>query len=204
MALQGLEIFPTRLFHADWEGDTKALLEYTKRSFTNEGTQVVDQSTPNLHLDPNYSELFGFVNQCLEELRQGYEFKCDGFKITTAWANKYNPHTSNQFHRHPMSAWSGVFFLTEGAPLAVRDPVVYRSHQSTMPISPHENSYFTLDPVPGRAVFFPHWVEHGAINDREEERWSIAFNSMPYGKVNFDDGRNLSSAILRVEDYIDE
>lgn len=199
-----LNIFPTQIFYADWDGDTSSLLQYTKSNFFTENDNNLDQSRPDIYKDLNYRSLFDFLNTCLEEIRIDYQFKCDKFKITTAWINKYKPFSAIQFHRHPMSAWSGVFFLTEGAPFAVRDPVVYRSHQSTMPISTYDQPYYTIPPIPGRVIIFPHWLEHGAINDRDEERWSIAFNSMPHGRVNCDDGNDLSSAILSVSDYTDK
>lgn len=201
MSLQPMEIFPTHIFHADWEGDTEAILQHTKDLFEIDRGDNVDQTDPDLYTNPNFKDLFDFLDGCLQEIHEGFRFKCDGFKITTAWANKYAPFTANQFHRHPMSAWSGVFFLTDGAPFAMRDPIVYRSHPSTMPLSEVDQPYYTLPPVPGRVVIFPHWLEHGAINDIDQERYSIAFNSMPYGKVNFNDSRNLSSAILSVSDY---
>ena len=30
MSLQPMELFPTHIFHADWEGDTEAILQHTK------------------------------------------------------------------------------------------------------------------------------------------------------------------------------
>ena len=53
-----------------------------------------------------------------------------------------------------------------------------------------------------------HWLEHGVSNysydvssitsTPAEERISISFNSLPYGKINYKDGLNLSSAELNV------
>ena len=53
-----------------------------------------------------------------------------------------------------------------------------------------------VEPIKGRLIMFPWWLEHGSINDLDNERWSIAFNTLPHGKINYNDGNNLSSVNL--------
>lgn len=195
-----LELFPTEIFWWDWNGDKQELSNNIISSHIDNNNQFVEQSDPNLHKQPKYKNLFLFIENCLDQVKNYYDLQCDGLKITTAWANKYKPFTYNAFHRHPMSAFSGVYFITGGAPFTVKDPIVFRSYQSTIPVSKKDEIFFELEPIPGRVIIFPWWLEHGAMNQRNEERWSIAFNSMPHGKINSNDGNNLSSVNLNICD----
>ena len=95
-----------------------------------------------------------------------------------------------------MSAYSGVFYLTGGSPLCFRQPNPLQVHKSTIPISDINRDMYMVEPIKGRLIMFPWWLEHGSINDLDNERWSIAFNTLPYGKINYNDGNNLSSVNL--------
>ena len=193
-----LDIFPTEVFWFDWGGDVEALLEHTKKQNLIPLSGVADQSKPYIHLLDGYKELFTWIDECSEEIRTHYQLHCDKLSLTTAWINRYQPKQFIHYHRHPLAAFSGVFFLTGGAPLVLKDPNIWRTNHSTIPISRLDRPQFELEPIPGRAVMFPWWLEHGSINTLDSERWSIAFNTMPSGKINYDDGHNLSSAELEV------
>ena len=195
-----LQLFPTEIFWWDWDGDVNQLLEHTKKQNIVKDLQVVDQSEPDVHKREGYESLFFFIKNCLVEIKDHYQLHCDGLDITTSWINRYRPYSHIHFHKHPMSAFSGVFFLTQGSPLALREPNYFKMYPSTIPIASTDKEIFELEPIPGRVVIFPWWLEHGSLNNRNEERWSIAFNSMPYGKVNYDDGRNLSSAYIKLNE----
>ena len=189
-----LDLFPTEVFWWDWESEVDHLVEASKKYVS---TDIpVDQSNSDLHTKPEYRELFTWITKCANEIKEYYQFHCESFKITTAWVNRVTSKQDIHFHRHPMSAYSGVFYLTGGSPLCFRQPNPLQVHKSTIPISDINKDMYMVEPIKGRLIMFPWWLEHGSINDLDNERWSIAFNTLPYGKINYNDGNNLSSVYL--------
>lgn len=194
--MNSLQVFPVDIFWWDWDGDINDILEVSKSIHPNHN-QIVSQSNNDIHKKQEYKKLFEFIEQCLGEVKNHYNFQCDYLKVTSSWINKYKETSTLNFHRHPMSAFSGVFFMTGGSPISFKDPIDFRTYQSTIPVSKNDCSYFNLEPIPGRVIIFPWWLEHGVMNF-SGERWSLAFNSMPGGKINSDDHLNLSFADLEV------
>tara|TARA_B100001175_G_C19296242_1_gene535962 strand:- start:55 stop:627 length:573 start_codon:yes stop_codon:yes gene_type:complete len=187
-----LQLFPTHVYAWDWDGDTNIILEQVKNIFKDKKPVDVMQSHPNILNEIDV--LSDFINQCLYDVKKQCRLQCEGLKITTSWVNKYQSSAKLQWHRHPMSAFSGVMFLNDCGSLSLADPVHFRSYESTIPFSNVEKNY-ELQSVPGRVIIFPWWMEHSAESNTSGERWSLAFNSMPYGTIN----SNLSSAILEVK-----
>ena len=215
-----LPLFPVQLYWKDWTGDIDGIAKLIKDDEVknpgpnNDSGMTITQARSGsnaIHLseEPLYKELFGFIQGCLDDIWRQEKFQCDGFKICSSWSNIYYPNTSLNYHQHPMSAFSGAFFVKGEAPLTFMDPIMPRRNPSLMPISPDNDiASFSLTSVPGRVVIFPHWLEHGVSNysydissitsTPAQERISISFNSLPYGKINHRDGLNLSSAELNV------
>jgi len=176
-----LPIFPVELFWWDYEGNVNLDLN-EKNEF---------QSKNNILDDDCNEELKDFISNCLFEVKSIYDLKCDGLQITTSWLNSYKPNTGLNFHTHPMSAFSGVLFLSDGDPIVFRDPVFSRSSNSTIPISSRNMFFYELEAIKNRLIIFPWWLEHG-VSGVSNYRYSLAFNSMPHGKINSDDDLNLS------------
>jgi len=55
--------------------------------------------------------------------------------------------------------------------------------ESTMPLC-DDPKQIDIETKPGQLIIFPWWMEHGAINTDEVERWSISFNAMAHGNIN--------------------
>jgi uncharacterized protein (TIGR02466 family) len=102
-----------------------------------------------------------------------------------AWANVARRGHYHRTHNHPMSAWSGVYYVAVGGvdpghPLSgvleLCDPRPYAEMVSTPGDPFGQRAIFR--PEPGMIVTFPGWLYH-FVNPYygPEERISIAFNS---------------------------
>ena len=112
-----LELFPLEVYTFDYDGDTDDLLERAimstrKLGGTFNDTRIdVSQSSPDaLKLFP---EIEKFIYDSLSEIKDRVKLQCEGLKITTSWVNRYRESAILPWHRHPMSAYSGAFFLND-------------------------------------------------------------------------------------------
>lgn len=135
-----------------------------------------------------FSDLKKFILTCSQEIIKYYGFDCDRFEITRSWLNSYEVGDGIQFHTHPMSAFSGVVFLSNSPsdPLIFKDPLIVRTNQSTIPIGSTDSCYYSIASIQNRILIFPWWAEHG-VSSVNKNRSSIAFNLMPAGNVNSSD-----------------
>ena len=130
-----LPLFPVQVYWKDWTGDLDGIAKLIKDDEKNNpgpnnaaGMKITQARSGSnaIHLseEPLYKELFGFIQGCLDDIWRQEKFQCDGFKICSSWSNIYYPNTSLNYHQHPMSAFSGAFFVKGEAPLTFMDPIM--------------------------------------------------------------------------------
>jgi len=196
MNCKSYQIFPINLYEYEIEDKSinqKIIKILEEEEFINNGSNDVHPTTRcyqthhYLHKKIEYLPVISFIKDCLETHRKNLDFDCDGFDITICWANKYPKYTASnqQNHTHKMSYISGIYYLTNGSPTYFLDPVTNRTYNS-LEVNSKENirqSIFAAEE--GKLVLFPSWIEHGTIPHQDVyDRWSIAFNAMPTGKIN--------------------
>ena len=148
---------------------------------------------PELHKNEKFKPIVDFINECLGKIRLHYNYDCSGFKITSMWANYYRPGTDQHAHRHANSYYSGVLYLSGGAPTVFYDPLAQRYQAQfdlfTLPKSTVDGfdkngpRFEKSEAEAGKMIVFPSWLVHSTAI-AQEDRYSIAFNAMPYGKIN--------------------
>ena len=110
--------------------------------------------------------------------------------IGNMWANVNRSGHGNEYHSHPGSYWSGVYYVDDGGIAA--DPSLggeleFMDPRGTVPLmnAPHLRIAGNLSagaterirPKPGKLVMFPSWVFHQVRPYHgNAERISIAFN----------------------------
>ncbi len=111
---------------------------------------------------------------------------------TNIWANVNRAGHGNEFHFHPGSFWSGVYYVEDGGigtdpslggELEFMDPrgaapAMYAPHLAwTVPGGRSMGACETIPPRAGRMVMFPAWMLH-AVRPYHgaAERISVAFN----------------------------
>lgn len=137
-------------------------------------------------LDPTIPELQPLVTEILqnsERLINKYDLP-KTMKIDPIWMNINGKKDFNQFHEHPKSMLSGIFYVKateDSGHLALINPVTTHQHYidpSTIDTFNEFNSFsWTVEPKPNKLIMFPAWVPHFVFpNQTEEDRISIAFN----------------------------
>jgi uncharacterized protein (TIGR02466 family) len=139
------------------------------------------EQTPYLFLK---SKILNYVNEFFKTI---LHYDKNDFVITTSWITKTSPGKYSQWHNHNNCFYSGVFYvdtdrncgnisfqLFDNKRFSIESNVktLYNSDNFSVPV---END---------RIVLFPSEVYHKInLNASNKDRWSIAFNIMPSGKI---------------------
>lgn len=125
---------------------------------------------------------------CLEYVHtQGH--RVQGVQIGNSWGNTLKRDEPIHVHTHPNSYVSGVFYLTDGAPLNFHNPLQTEDLFMVRPLVEwQENNEHTWQvlKVPVRAgyvLLFPSRLKHHVDKSDTDYRYSIAFNTMPTGAI---------------------
>ena len=197
-----LNLFPTELFVFQNDNiDNQALITRTQQI---DHVEIKKSTTLSMLYDlrqvEEFSPLFTWFNQCLEEVRVKMSYDCDGFEITNSWFNVAlgGYEMFQNYHRHSMSFYSAVYYLSEGSPTVFEDPVLHRT-QAQIEVLRHEyKPFYESEAKPGKLVIFPSWMYHRSLpHISAKDRYIISFNSMPVGKINYNLATD-SKAILKV------
>lgn len=154
-----------------------------------------------LHRDQKLAELFNWFHACLEQLRVSQKYDCDKFTISSSWYNQSlkNRGMHQTYHKHTNSFFSGIYYMSEGAPTIFEDPVIPRSMTQLEVL---QKDYLPVEKtmaVPGSLIIFPSYVFHYSPPHVDEfDRHVISFNVLPTGKINSSAGSD-AAIILGVE-----
>jgi len=128
--MKTVSLFPTDLFEFhNTEIDNTALIPLLEDC----ADQVKQSSTlsfiRNIHDNKNFTTLFSWISDCLQQVKESQKYDCDSFEITSSWFNRAMPRSgmNQNYHRHSMSFFSGIYYLTDGAPTVFEDPVIHRT-----------------------------------------------------------------------------
>lgn len=190
--MQKVNIFPTPIYefhNSDIDNDD--IVEKLSKETLREHTAL--SSLEDLHTKAGYEDLFLWFDECLDEIHREMRYDCDRIAITSSWCNKQYAQ-SGMFHaphKHTMSMLSGVYYCTPGAPTCFQDPVTQRT-EAQIEVLQHDFTPFEyIQAVPGKLIIFPSWMYHSTTRSIEEvDRWSIAFNTFPDGKINYNIARD--------------
>lgn len=143
--------------------------------------------TQNVHNLKDLSEVWQWVNDCLETIRISKEYQCDKFEVTSSWFNKSVSQQGmcQNYHRHTMSFFSGILYLTEGTPTVFEDAVFQRASAQIEVLRKNYLPFEKIEAEPGKLILFPSWLYHQSPPHFDNfDRWVISFNSLPTGKIN--------------------
>ncbi len=185
-------VFPTPFYEFDLSEHLDQILELVpqEKNLINPHYPMIVQSTDQaLHKQERWKFLTDKVEECLQEIQDsaGYDPAFGHFKLTRLWTNVTlrGSGGSHSQHRHPMSFFSGVLYLTEGESTKFLDPCRTRSiREIDVPCTEHFNDLL-IKPVPGMMVVFPSYIEHLTIGhwDQDVDRITMAWNCLPENMV---------------------
>lgn len=113
----------------------------------------------------------------------------EAVKVTSSWGNTLRMNEPIHVHMHPNSYVSGVFYLTDGAPLNFHSPFQTEDLFTLRPLvqwEEHNEYTWQVLKIPikaGYAILFPSRLKHHVDMNTTDYRYSIAFNTMPTGLI---------------------
>lgn len=141
-------------------------------------------SKANLHQREDMAEITHAIATCCAGSVQVLGFNSDRFELRMIdlWLNRNGPGDLNRPHVHPHSMLSGVYYVKvppNSGNIEFFDPVLARV-VSKFPVAENKKinaSTVEFDPVEGRLIIFPSWLQHWVQpNQGEGDRVSISFN----------------------------
>jgi len=145
-------------------------------------------SKENIHVKPEYKGVFDWIDDCLQQVKTYQKYDCDKLSVSSSWANKNiaGEGMHHQPHRHSMSFYSGILYLTEGSPTVLEDCVTPRVQAQIEVLRDDYKPFEYIEPIPGKLVVFPSFIYHSSgLHFEDYNRYNIAFNVLPSGKINY-------------------
>ena len=193
-----LQLFPIPVMICPYPLDYSKELEWIRNAETrkeNKGEQAGNgythynrQSEDTFVLDkPELSSIRAFIEAKLHKFVTEIMASTDKLVITQSWLNKNKKGESHHEHVHPNSMVSGVWYpqIHEQLP-----PIQFRSrHQRDVTLQTEKyntfnSATFMLPMTRGELILFPSNLQHSVpVNNSEEERISLSFNSWPKGNM---------------------
>lgn len=141
----------------------------------------------NLHDLPQFSELFDWIDLCLEQVKNDLKLTCDSLRVVSSWANLNEKGQSFHDHVHPNSFISSNYYVSGGEGTYtvwhMRNP--YFDH-NIYPIEGDTDIYHYELTEPGKFVVFPPHIFHYSTENLEnKKRITIAANIFPEGLINY-------------------
>ena len=199
-----LQLFPIPVLICPYPMDYSKELEWIRNAETrkeNKGdgsagyTHYNRQSEDTFVLDkPELANIRAFIEAKLHKFVSEIMASTDKLVITQSWLNKNKKGESHHEHVHPNSMVSGVWYpqIHEQLP-----PIQFRSRNQrdvslqTDKYNTFNSATFMLPMKRGELILFPSNLTHSVpVNNSEEERISLSFNSWPKG--NMGDERSLT------------
>ena len=137
----------------------------------------------DIHANPEFRGLHDWFQQCIDTLHADNAWQADRIVVNKSWVNRSDAEKGEHHapHRHPMSYFSGIFYLTEGPPTVFLDPLAQREWaQFFLDGGPMEDSRQFIHTGAGGCFIFPSYLIHASVeNLGKVDRYSVAFNTFP-------------------------
>ena len=187
-------LYPVQVYEFDFPGNVQHYCEVIAADPTlmQRHESGVFTTYLDAHKNVAYVEIANLVRRCLDEIQEANNFSCSGFEITSMWANYFPDGCAMAPHRHANSYWSGVLYLSDGAPTVFFDPIhqramgqfeLYRLPKFDDGFDMNSQHVETISAEAGKLIIFPSWFVHETGISRGD-RYSVSFNSLPQGVIN--------------------
>lgn len=162
-------------------------------SITNDSGSQISESSRILHEFPiEKNIIMKYFNDYKNKI---FRYDNTEFNLYSSWATKCQRGQGSDVHNHTNSMFSAVYYLDtvedkDGGSLEFNNIGINQSGHNV--VSAEMNSFnsdcFTVQPGKNVIVFFPSYIFH-KINRYTglDDRYSIAMNFMPSGKIGYGD-----------------
>ena len=149
------------------------------------------QCPPNLHEDPEFSDLVAHIHGAAQRWSDLYAYAIDRLELTAMWANRLQRGEVHRPHAHGNNLISGVYYVEVGPGdslvLNHPNPAAHALCPGTREWTPHNTGDWTIPAAAGRLVLFPSWCRHWVPPTTGAARISIAFNLLCRGQLDTSD-----------------
>ena len=119
-------------------------------------------------------------------------FKYDNdFKITTSWFTKSIKNNIGDFHNHGNNFYSGIYYIDvddDTGDIEFSDFTPSSFDLNTTEFNIDNSKSWRVKPENDLIIFFPSEMYHKIhLNKSEKNRYSLAFNIFPIGKIGWSD-----------------
>jgi len=191
-----LQLFPIPVLICPYPTDYTKELEWIRNCETRKENKGGDTGTTHFNrqsedtfvLDkPELANIRAFIEAKLHKFVTEILASSDKLVITQSWLNKNKKGESHHEHVHPNSMVSGVWYpqIHESLP-----PIQFRNRGQrdvslqTEKYNTFNSATFMLPMKRGELILFPSNLSHSVpVNNSEEERISLSFNSWPKGSM---------------------
>lgn len=194
---QILKLFSKVFYIKKLNFDTKKYVSFLKNfDFVEAGwdknTDVGNISSASKTLkvldNENFLDLKLLIMQEFDFFKNNYLRYNNNFTITNSWVSKSVKNQSSNYHAHKNSFYSGVIYLQTDEKCGGISFENFYNTNSFMLIPEEYNDYnsneYTIGIQEGLIIFFPSEIHHKILkNNSDIERYAIAFNLMPTGKI---------------------
>lgn len=190
------QVFPTYILGYE---DPKAndhvpmILEHIQNNekWTPPPAQPSQTVNNKLHMCPELNSFFNWIDEVLEDCRRTFRWEAERLGVNLAWCNKADSAGQHQVHVHPNSFLSGVYYLSDNSSPTIFEDPRYQTRSGLMLVShaqPMMSKAWAAPSDKGTLVLFPSWLPHFTEPDPNipggEYRYTLSFNSMPFGVSN--------------------
>ena len=185
------------------EEDMSALdkIKWHKHTITNDSGSQISESSRLLNEFPKEKDIIlKYFNEYKDKL---FCFNNTKFKLYSSWSTKCERGQSSDLHNHTNSMFSGVYYLDDieenvGGDLQFSNIGINQSGHNVVAtqLNSFNSDSFTIKPAKNVIVFFPSYIFHKITPYKGlKDRYSIAMNFMPTGKIGYGDS-NLEIEII--------
>jgi|TARA_X000001382_G_scaffold35218_1_gene23206 uncharacterized protein (TIGR02466 family) len=133
--------------------------------------------------DSFFPELISKINSLAIEFARGIDVKSN-LKMNSFWININRFKDYNQYHTHPGSLFSGVYYiksLSNSGNIEFKHPASKSIEsywdEKISNTNPLNSCVWEIEPVENRLLIFPSWLEHQVLpNVTQKDRISLSFN----------------------------
>jgi uncharacterized protein (TIGR02466 family) len=137
--------------------------------------------TYNILENKKFYQLNNWIFNKILEYANNLKYK-DKYKCSEGWFNIYKKYDYQEYHDHPISTFSAVYFLKSDQEKSSK--IYFKFNNTTNPMEPASDPSFKLsyktvfyNPIPGRLLIFPSTLKHCVErHEYSEKRISLAYN----------------------------
>ena len=162
-------------------------LEYNSIDKSEPNKSFISSSKDVLSQLPEIKDII--LNDFLQYIEYSMKITDAKFKIGSSWGTKAPPGTDSNWHIHSNYFYSGVYYPEKCTGIMFKDQLVDHYIFDFSAQTPYNSNAYTHYPEKNSLVYFRSNLFHKIMKNTDTtDRYSLAFNIMPFGEYGTGDG----------------